>query len=85
MSALDTLLVQTSFKNLSTEDIAREAGISMGAFLRRFGSKRQALYVLYQRYCEKTTVGMDRIVSELPLNEKAINPFLDMSLCCNDG
>ena len=79
LSALDTLLVQTSFKNLSIEDIAREAGISKGAFLRRFGSKRQALYVLYDRYCEKTVVVMDRIVSELPLKEQATESLFDMS------
>ena len=79
LSALDMLLVQTSFKNLSIEDIAREAGISKGAFLRRFGSKRQALYVLYDRYCEKTVVVMDRIVSELPLKEQATESLFDMS------
>ena len=79
MSALDTLLVQTSFKNLSIDEIAREAGISKGAFLRRFGSKRQALYVLYERYCEKTTVVMDRIVSELPRKEQVMDSLLDMS------
>ena len=79
LTALDKLLVQTSFKNLSIEDIANEAGISKGAFLRRFGSKRQALYVLYERYCEKTTLVMDRIVSELPRKEQAIDSLLDMS------
>jgi AcrR family transcriptional regulator len=77
--ALDTLLVQTSFKNLSIDEIAREAGISKGAFLRRFGSKRQALYVLYDRYCEKTVVVMDRIVSELPRKEQATESLFDMS------
>jgi len=78
LSALDTLLVQTSFKNLSIDEIAREAGISKSAFLRRFGSKRQALYVLYERYCEKTTVVMDRIVSELPRKEQVTESLLDM-------
>ena len=79
LSALDKLLVQTSFKNLTIEDIAQEAGISKGAFLRRFGSKRQALYVLYGRYCDKTTVVMNRVVNELPLTEKLTDALLDMS------
>jgi AcrR family transcriptional regulator len=79
LTALDKLLVQTSFKNLSIEDIANEAGISKGAFLRRFGSKRQALYVLFERYCVQATALMNRIVKDLPQTEELTDSLLDMS------
>lgn len=79
LQALDRVLVRKSFRCVSVDEIAQEAGLTKGAFLKRFGTKRQALYVLFEQYCDKTTAEMNRIVGDLPNALDLHDVLLDMS------
>lgn len=53
LDAMDELLVTTSYAQLTIERIAVKAGLNKGSFLNRFGNKKQALFVLFKRYCDE--------------------------------
>lgn len=50
LSAAERMVEQMPFERLSVSAIAREAGVSVGAFYGRFESKEELLMVLHQRY-----------------------------------
>lgn len=52
LDAFVRCLSAKSFGATTVDDIAAEAGLNRGAFLRRFGSKKAALFALYGRFCE---------------------------------
>ena len=66
LDALDSMLSDCSFTKLTIDAIALEAGLTRGAFIKRFGSKKQALFVLWERYCERASMEMGRIKATLP-------------------
>lgn len=51
LNALDQCLRSKSFNDTTVDEIADTAGLHRGAFLKRFGSKKGALLVLYRQYC----------------------------------
>jgi AcrR family transcriptional regulator len=53
ITSLEELLSVKAFSSISVDDIAQHAGLTHSAFIRRFGTKKQALYVLYDQYCER--------------------------------
>ena len=61
LDALHQLLTQKSFGQLSIDEIAEHAGLTHSAFLKRFGTKKQALLVLYEKYCDKASAVMAEI------------------------
>lgn len=65
LDALDDLLKHKSLALLTIDEIAEEAGLTRSAFLKRFGTKKQALLVLYGRYCEKVVAAMAAVASEM--------------------
>jgi AcrR family transcriptional regulator len=66
LDALDELLYEKSLNQLTIDEIAEKAQLTRSAFLKRFGSKKQALLILYERYCEKVLVSMQEVSRELP-------------------
>jgi AcrR family transcriptional regulator len=66
LDALNDLLQHKSLGLLTLDEIAAKAGLTRSAFLKRFGTKRQALLVLYGRYCEKVMVAMAAVAQDLP-------------------
>ncbi|HCY99383.1 MAG: hypothetical protein A3D16_20020 [Rhodobacterales bacterium RIFCSPHIGHO2_02_FULL_62_130] len=50
LDALEACLNVTGMTRTTIEQVATRAGLGRGAFIRRFGSKRQAVLVLYDRY-----------------------------------
>lgn len=58
LDALNQLLLNKSFSQLTIDEIADQSGLTRSAFLKRFGTKKQALLVLYGRYCEKVQQAM---------------------------
>ena len=66
LDALDALLCEKSLGLLTVDEIAQKAQLTRSAFLKRFGSKKQALLILYQRYCRKVIASMREIANELP-------------------
>ncbi|MFM7025125.1 MAG: TetR/AcrR family transcriptional regulator [Limnohabitans sp.] len=61
LDALNHLLKEKSFGQLSIDEIAGHAGLTHSAFLKRFGTKKQALLVLYEKYCDKASAEMSEI------------------------
>lgn len=66
MAALAELLEQKSFAQATVDEIATRAGLHRGAFLKRFGSKKNALLCLYAGYTEKASALIASIRSQLP-------------------
>jgi len=67
------LLQDHSFHKVSIDDIARHAGLERGAFLKRFGSKKQALLLLWQRYCDKCAAEIDQFILNLPQSKATLD------------
>jgi len=65
LDALQELLMVKSLSLLTIDEIAVQANLTRSAFLKRFGTKNQALLVLYERYCSKVLVAMDDISAGL--------------------
>jgi len=72
LDALNVLLEKKCMSQLSIDEIAETAGLERGAFLKRFGSKKQALMVLWERYSERVSVTEEICKGELPTFEDAI-------------
>lgn len=65
LDALQDLLKDKSLNLLTIDEIAEKAKLTRSAFLKRFGSKNQALLVLYERYCSRVIVAMAEISAGL--------------------
>ena len=66
LDALNILLKNKCLTQLSIDEIAETAGLERGAFLKRFGSKKQALKILWDRYSERAFATEEMIKAELP-------------------
>lgn len=65
LDTLNELLQHKSLGLLTVDEIAEKAGLTRSAFLKRFGSKKQALLVLYGRYCDKVVAAMTAVSNEM--------------------
>jgi AcrR family transcriptional regulator len=65
LDALNELLKDKSLGQLSIDEIAQHAQLTRGAFLKRFGSKKQALFVLWAFYCTRASEEMVTIANGL--------------------
>lgn len=65
LDALQELLKHKSLNLLTIDEIAIQAKLTRSAFLKRFGSKNQALLLLYERYCNKVSIAMAEISADL--------------------
>lgn len=66
LDALNELLEHKSLGQLTIDEIAERAFLTRSAFLKRFGSKKQALLILYERYCEKAFAAIAQLEQALP-------------------
>ena len=62
LAATERLLRERLFEDLSVQDIAAEAGASVGSFYNLFGDKEALLPTLYTRHCEAMLVETDRML-----------------------
>jgi len=53
LAAAEELVSKKSFDEVSVNDICDQAGLSVGAFYRRFESKESLLQLLHERYAER--------------------------------
>lgn len=73
LDALDELLKEKSLGQLTIDEVAERAHLTRGAFLRRFGSKKQALFVLWDRYCDRCIAVQERLVGNLGTYASALD------------
>jgi AcrR family transcriptional regulator len=66
LQALNDLLQSKSFGQITTQNIAAQAQLTRSAFIKRFGSKKQALLILWQQYCDECAVAMQSFIGSLP-------------------
>lgn len=65
LDAFEELLARQGFARTTIDDIAAAADLTRSAFLARFGSKRQALFLLFDEYCRKVSLDMTAFSEEL--------------------
>jgi len=79
LNALNDCLVAKSFEKTSIDEIAARAGLQRGAFLKRFGSKEEALIVLFSRYCDRASAVIEDIHNNLQVYASAAEVCYAMS------
>jgi AcrR family transcriptional regulator len=79
LEALDDLLKEKSFEETSIAEIAERAGCTKSAFLKRFGTKEQSLFVLFSYYTAEASALMNSIIVELDAKAPLEDIFFDMS------
>ena len=70
--SMNELLRERSFTKLSIDDIAKHAQLERGVFLKRFGSKKQALLLLWQKYCDACAIAINEFISSLPNSSESL-------------
>lgn len=65
LAALDELLRINGYSNTTIDEVADRAGLTRAAFLKRFGSKEQAVIVLFSKYCDQVTGLMRSLNNQL--------------------
>jgi len=65
LETLDGLLHEKSLGLLTIDQIADKACLTRSAFLKRFGSKKTAILILYSRFCEKFLKAIEEIDASL--------------------
>ncbi len=66
LDAFERLIAERGYTNTSVDAIAREVGMTKAAFLARFGSKKAALLLLFDRYCAKASAAMKEMTLRIP-------------------
>jgi AcrR family transcriptional regulator len=79
LDALNMLLEKKCLSQLSIDAIAKTEGLDRGAFLKRFGSKKQALFILWERYRERAFSTAEMIKAELPTFTNAMKACVYIS------
>lgn len=72
LNALNELLRDKSFGQLTVEAIADHAELTRSAFLKRFGSKKQALLILWQQYCDLCIIASRNFIQNLQSNTSSL-------------
>jgi AcrR family transcriptional regulator len=65
LNAMSACLQHKSLAQLTIDEIADHAGLTRSAFLKRFGTKKQALLLLYDQYCQKVVAAMSAVAKEM--------------------
>lgn len=78
LDAFERLIAERGYTRTSVEAIASEVGLTKAAFLSRFGSKKVALLLLFDRYCAKASAMMQALrpgIPEMASADAAIREF----------
>ncbi len=65
LDTVNLLMQDKSLGLLTIDEIAAKAGLTRSAFLKRFGTKNQALLVLYGRYCTEVEAAMAAVSDDI--------------------
>jgi AcrR family transcriptional regulator len=65
LEAFTTLILKNGFARTTLDDIAISSWQTLAAFIKRFGSKEQALLLLYSRYCDEVLQTLERFLASL--------------------
>lgn len=79
LNALSELLQTHSYNHLTVAMITDKAGLSHGAFMGRFGSKRSAVSRLFTLYCDDVYESIDTLDGTFPITTSMGQVFLEAS------
>jgi len=79
LKALDELLRDHALEELSVAEIAEHAGLTKAAFMKRFGRKEQALFVLFEIYADQASLLMHHFVNTFDDYDQVEELFYEMS------
>jgi AcrR family transcriptional regulator len=65
LAALDELLRVNGYTNTTIDEVAERAGLTRASFLKRFGSKEQAVILLFSKYCQQVSSMMESLQNHL--------------------
>lgn len=65
LEAFTALILKNGFAGTTLDDIAILSGQTRAAFIKRFGSKEQALLLLYSRYCDEVLQALESFQASL--------------------
>lgn len=73
LDALIKLLKVKPLSGLTIEEVAHTANLTKGAFLKRFGSKKQALFLLWDRYIDDSVALKNHLAANLVNYKTAVD------------
>lgn len=79
LDALNDLLKEKSLGQLTVDQIAEHTHLTRGAFFKRFGSKKQALFFLWERYSERSKALKEQLANKLALYPCALDACIGIS------
>ena len=79
LEAFATLILKNGFSGTTLDDIAILSGQTRAAFVKRFGSKEQAVLVLYAKYCDEVLQALESFQASLDRVEDIEDILLKMS------
>jgi AcrR family transcriptional regulator len=80
LDAYGQLLLLQSYHDTTVGQIADAAAVSHGAFMTRFGSKRNALGRLFELFCDDVYLVLDRLrKASSPVNAKILDYLMSVS------
>ena len=86
VAALERLLGQKTFEQVTMAELAAEAGLSAGAIYRRFKNKEALLPHIFERYRLELGAWMERVTSEFLATsgslEHAVQSLIEETLDC---
>lgn len=65
LAALDEMLRVNGYTETTIDQVAERAGLTRASFLKRFGSKEQAVIVLFSKYCDQVSGLMRSLQDQL--------------------
>lgn len=80
LDAFDYLLSSVGYKQARLELLADISGTTKSAFLSRFGSKKNALLILFERYCSDASQKMSEIYHKIPDFKSAQHALYEFSV-----
>ena len=78
LDALERLLVEKPFGDLTVSELAREAGLTTGAIYRRFADKNDVLRAAFQRFLDRTETHDAEYPMELSDDEVLARYFTEL-------
>ena len=65
LAAFNELLRVNGYSKTTIDEVAKLAGLTRASFLKRFGSKEQALILLFSKYCDHVSATMQSLHNHL--------------------
>jgi len=73
------LLIERPFSALTVDEIAVRTGLTKSAFLKRFGTKNNALLILYRNYCTEALVAISDLSKKISNFASAEDACIEIS------